>query len=451
MADGDFIGFLDNDDELTPDCLYHVAETIARMSADVVYTDEDLIASDGSRLSVFYKPCFNRALLESHNYITHFVVVASTLFAKCKGFRSECDGAQDFDLMLRLSDLTDNIVHIPRILYHWRATKTSTSINHGQKSYAHEAGKKALAAYVDKNQRDASVVDTELNYFYRIKKELFVEPTVNVLVWSHDLQKNREHFKRIRETTDYAQCEFLLLSAEAGGESFSAEKRRYDLSNGVYLQQNVHFTSKARAFHDVIGTCDGDYLVFLDSSVFTVESGWLREMVSQVSNEGVGIVCGRLSYSCGDGISYTVPDLNSTTAHYYFSFLTSCSRHLNGLHCSQFIQFSPWDVCIIKRKIYDSVGGFDDEMYPSLFAMTDLSLRVAQSGLKTVYTPYAVVIGEQNDHHSCEFDTNGCLVEKNTFQSRWRDTLDKLDPYYNLNILDEHGIDRDSFRRWYVG
>ena len=451
LADGDFIGFLDNDDELTPDCLYHVAETIARMSADVVYTDEDLIDVEGSRLSVFYKPGFNKMLLESHNYITHFVVVARALFSECKGFRSVYDGAQDFDLMLRLSDLTDKIVHIPRILYHWRAAKTSTSIDHSQKSYAHEAGKKALAVYIEKNQRNASAEDTELHYFYRLKKKLFAEPTVHVLVWSRDLQRDREHFKQIRKTTDYTRCEILLLAEPAGERRHAAEDRRSCISEGVYLEENVHFTSKTRALNDVIDTSDSDYLVFLDSSVFTVESGWLKELVSQVSCEGVGIACGRLSYLCGDGTSYTVPDLKRKGAHYYFSFLTSCSRHLNGLHCSQFIHFSPWDICIIKRKQYDSLGGFEAEMYPSLFAMTDLSLRAAQSGLKTVYTPYAAVIGEQEGSHTCACDTDGCMAEKNAFQSTWRDTLDKQDPYYNLNILDEHGIDRDSFRRWYVG
>ena len=185
LADGDYLGFLDNDDELTPDCLYHIAETISRTSAEVVYTDEDLIGIDGGRLSVFYKPDFNKVLLQSHNYITHFLVVSSPIFTKCQGFRSEYDGAQDFDLMLRISDLTDKIVHVPLILYHWRATKTSTSINHSQKSYAHEAGKKSLAAYIDKNSNGVSVEDTDINYFYRIKKETYLQPTVNILVWTN--------------------------------------------------------------------------------------------------------------------------------------------------------------------------------------------------------------------------------------------------------------------------
>ena len=451
LANGDFLGFLDNDDELTPDCLYYIAETISRESADVVYTDEDLIEGDGSRLSVFYKPGFNKVLLETHNYITHFVVVARPLFARCNGFRSEFDGAQDFDLMLRISDFTDRIVHVPRILYHWRATHTSTSINHSQKSYAHEAGKKALAAHIENNKREARVEDTGLNYYYRIKREVAAEPTVTVLVWSRDLHRDKEHFKRIREKTDYARCEFLLLTPYAGEEKNAAEKRRSEISEGVYLEKNDHFTSKARACNTVIATCDCDYLVFLDSSVTAVENGWLRELVSQAESQGVGIVCGRFSYSDGDGVSYTVPDLNSASPKYYYSFLTSCSRHLNGLHCSQLITFSPWDVCIMTRKNLVRVGGFDDENYPSLFAMTDLSLRVAQFDLKTVYTPHAVVIGEQQALHHCDFDINGQLVEKNTFQSQWRDTLDNLDPYYNINVLDEHGISRDTFRRWYVG
>jgi glycosyltransferase involved in cell wall biosynthesis len=451
LADGDYVGFLDNDDELTPDCLYHIAETISRTSAEVVYTDEDLIGIDGGRLSVFYKPDFNKVLLQSHNYITHFLVVSRPIFTKCQGFRSEYDGAQDFDLMLRISDLTDKIVHVPLILYHWRATKTSTSINHSQKSYAHEAGKKALAEYIDKNPNGVSVEDTDINYFYRIKKETCHQPTINVLVWSNQPQTDIKKFTKIRKVTAYEKCDFILISGqlEAGGGGL--DKGRSHISEGVYLEQSTHFVSKAQSLTDVIASCDCDFLVFLDSSVSTVESGWLSELVSQIKLAGVGIACGRFSYPDGDGISYAVPDLNIEAPRYYLSFLTSCSRHLNGLHCSQFIQFSPWDICIIRRRDYNRLGGFDHENYPSLFAMTDLALRAVNPGFDIVYTPYARVIGEQEQFGSHEFDKDACLAEKTNFQSKWRDTLKKMDPYYNLNILDEHNVNRNEFFSWFIG
>ncbi|MEE4166426.1 MAG: glycosyltransferase, partial [Desulfocapsaceae bacterium] len=144
LADGEYLGFLDNDDELAPDCLYHIAQVIADELPDIIYTDEDLIGDDGRRFSVFRKAGFNRTLLYSHNYITHFVVVSKKIFASCSGFHSRYDGAQDFDFMLRASERAGTIRHIPRVLYHWRATQTSTSINHDQKGYAHEAGRQAL-------------------------------------------------------------------------------------------------------------------------------------------------------------------------------------------------------------------------------------------------------------------------------------------------------------------
>ena len=105
----------------------------------------------------------------------------------------------------------------------------------------------------------------------------------------------------------------------------------------------------------------------------------------------------------------------------------------------------------MRRRDYNRLGGFDHENYPSLFAMTDLALRAVKPGFDIVYTPYARVIGEQEQFGSHELDKDACLAEKNNFQSKWRDTLKKMDPYYNLNILDEHTVDRNEFFSWFVG
>jgi len=127
LAAGDYLGFLDNDDELAVDCLYSLVQKINTETADLYYTDEDLIGEDGTQFSVFHKPDFNSQLLLSHNYITHFVLVRKSLFDTVGGFSSDKDGAQDFDLLLRLSEQARGIIHIPEVLYHWRASESHQS------------------------------------------------------------------------------------------------------------------------------------------------------------------------------------------------------------------------------------------------------------------------------------------------------------------------------------
>ncbi len=218
LADGDYFGFLDNDDELAPDCLYYIAQAIADQGADVIYTDEDLVGDDGRRFSIFHKPDFNRALLYSHNYITHFVAVSRTLYEDCGGLSPEYDGAQDFDFMLKVTDRAVKIVHIPRVLYHWRATKTSTSINHDQKGYAHEAGRRALQAYLDQNSAGAAALDGGINYSYRVTKELGTEPSVTVVVWSETGTAGIGQFETLKEKTAYGNCQFaVIVEAERRG------------------------------------------------------------------------------------------------------------------------------------------------------------------------------------------------------------------------------------------
>lgn len=451
LADGEYLGFLDNDDELAPDCLYYVAETISKTSADVIYTDEDLVGDDGRRFSVFHKPDFNRVLLYSHNYITHFVTVSRKLFLDCHGFRSQFDGAQDLDFMLRVTDHAEKVVHIPKILYHWRATQTSTSINHTQKGYAHEAGKNALHSYFEQNKNDVMVQDGDINYSYRLRKKLNSEASVTALIWCNTVNEEISHVERLKNKTEYGRCDFVLIAEGKKGYADQINDPTTLIAEGIYRTDLKNDVKKTQGFSETISSVDSDYLIFLDSSVIDVDGGWVEELVSQMTLTNVGCVCGRFSYNGGDGPSYTVPDLRSESPGYYHQFLTSCSRHSNGLHCQQLLLFAPWDICIVRRSDYEKLGGFDYENYPAIFAMTDFALRAAREGLDIIYTPYARVYGQHSGTGQTEVNLQSGITEKRIFQKTWRDILRQNDPYYNLGILDEHNIDRDAFKDWFTG
>lgn len=451
LANGEYFGFLDNDDELAPDCLYRIAQKISDETPDVIYTDEDLVGDDGRRFSIFHKPDFNRALLYSHNYITHFVVVSRTLFTNCRGLSPEFDGAQDFDFMLRVTAQATKIVHIPKILYHWRATKTSTSINHNQKGYAHVAGKRALQTYFDQNSQDVTVLDGGINFSYRVRKAVDHEASVTVLVWCEAGEEEIRRFDSLKDKTDYGNYQFDVIVAGDTRDTDKTSVSKTLAGDGICRVHRKAGITRALSVSEIISSCASDYIIFLNSTVFDVDAGWMKELVSQMTLSNAGIVCGRISYPDGDGLSYTVPDISSESPVYYHQFLTKCSRHLNGLHCQQYLKFAPWDICIVRRSAYHRLGGLDYENYPSLFAMTDFALRAVQEGLDVIYTPYARVYGQQPDVERKKGDLQSGLNEKKIFQNRWRTILRQGDPYYNLGILDENDIDREEFMDWFTG
>lgn len=171
LATGDYVGFLDHDDLLTEDALFHMVDNINKTSAIMVYSDEDKVSEDFKTFFRPYrKPDYNPTLFLSNNYICHFCLIKRELVMKLGGFRSEYDGAQDYDLFLRCSEKTDNIQHVCRILYHWRVTSKSTSDNPFNKNYAGNAGKKALEAYLLRNGlKKAKVYETKDPGYFRME------------------------------------------------------------------------------------------------------------------------------------------------------------------------------------------------------------------------------------------------------------------------------------------
>ena len=453
IANGEYFGFLDNDDELAPDALFQVVATIAESEADILYTDEDLVGDDGRRFSCFHKPSFNGGLLYSHNYVTHFMVVKRQLFETCNGFRPECDGAQDYDLLLRTSAAAKKIVHIPKILYHWRATKTSTSINHTQKGYAHEAGKQALQSFFDKTGAGWIVDDSTINYSYHVKRKLEAEPTVTVLVWDDTTDKD-QHVLSIESRTNYRNCIFQIVtpSTITGHQGVVGEKQQ--IGEKVYTLRIGRDDNKAYGYDQGVQQSESDFLVFLDSSVIDVDPEWLAELITTFFLPNIGIACGRVAFRDGDGPSYTLPELDSKSARYYYQFLTSSSRHLNGLHNMQHLRFVPWENSAIRRTDYVRLGGFSHQLYPHLFGMTDLALKLSSEHYASCYNPFAkIVVTQEQASRDENVDGRGLShrQELNAFLNNWKEMLKQLDPNYNRGILDEHKVDRDAFFKWFTG
>ena len=434
ISDGEFLGFLDNDDELAPDCLYHIVKEINRSKARVIYTDEDLIGDDSSRLSVFYKPDFNQHLLYSHNYITHFLAVEKALFDEVGGFRTECDGAQDYDLILRLSEKNKQINHIPRVLYHWRAVGTSTSINHSRKLYAHEAGKNALQATLEVRGFDTEIKDTELNFFYHPHYRRYDENRVSVIVGTSSATGDSSSSESLVDNYKYENCQFFR-----SGYHETAD-------------QDIERVNRAELFHKQIVSGTGEYIVLIREEPVNFSKNWLEELLAPLQqHDELGLACGRVVRQSVNEVSFLLPDLTNKTASYLADFLTSCTKHLNGLHCPQLVSICNEEFCMIGRKLYEQLGGFDFELFPDRFAMLDLALRAGEAGYKILYSPFALLTVDSKNGLYQGGREKGADVEKKAFQHRWGSVLEKPDPYYNQGILDENDIDEAQFREWKRG
>lgn len=432
LATGEYLGFLDHDDALTPDCLYRMVQAVNETGAVVAYSDESLVGDDGSQLSVFHKPAFNRHLLLSHNYITHFVLIEAHYFRKIGGIGRGFDGAQDFDLMLRAAEAASHIAHVPKILYHWRATDSSSSINHDTKPYAHDAGKRALAASLKRQGIDAEVVDNHLTFYYRINYKRREKPKVSVVFWReaghHHAGITAEH---LLGRAGYEPCELLVVDhapANRGGVS----------------------RSKTVLLDEAIRASSGEYIVLFGYGGSEISEGWLDVMAGTLfHDDNLGAVCGCVSWAGEDGPSYTVPDLDDRSSRYYAEALASMTRHLNGLHNPQLVRCCDWRCCLFEKALYERLGGFDGRRYPQLLAMHDWSFRMMQAGKQILYTPYVTVTMDERE--PSRDDAAAESEEKRRFQEQWQQVLRQGDPNYNIGVVLEQGIPAARFLDWLTG
>ncbi len=269
LAEGDYIGLLDHDDILELHALYEVRKAIEREpGADVIFTDEDKVSTDLTHyFDPHRKPGFNRDLLRSNNYICHFLVMKRTLLEQVGGFCKEFDGAQDFDLVLRLTEKAEKIVHIPKVLYHWRTHEASTAANPMSKLYAYEAGRRAAESHLKRCGEQGSVSHTRFYGFYQITYE-------------PDLQK---------------KADFVMLCADRQNHkkilnNFLGEINRQNLGNVIYYDERFNkFVTFSR---EALAESKGDVIVFVHTDLKKVSKEGISQLIANVCRPNIGLAGG---------------------------------------------------------------------------------------------------------------------------------------------------------------
>ena len=441
LAGGELIALLDHDDILAPDALFEVVQALnLEPEADVIYTDEDKIDMEGQiHFDPNLKPDFSPYLLRSHNYITHFLVIRKDLFDRIGGFRSEYDGAQDYDLVLRATEKAEKVVHVPRVLYYWRNHPDSTAQNPKSKMYAYEAGRKAIAGQLKRQGREGQVEITELWGLNHVRYGTPGDPLVSVIIPNMDHADDLERcVTSIMEKSTYRNLEILIIENNSKEkktlECYRRLKDRYPAVRVLRWDKPFNYSA--------INSCGvkaakGDYLLLLNNDTELIEPDSIGEMLGICMQPDAGCVGAKLLYA-DDTVQHAgiILGPGGFAGHVFHGL----KKDDVGFKMRARITGN-WSAvtaaCLMIRKdVYYEAGGFDENLAVALNDV-DLCLKVGEKGYQNVMTPFALWHHYESKSRGYE-DTpeKKARFEKEValFRSRWGETVDAGDPYYNPNF-----------------
>lgn len=441
IAAGEYVVLLDNDDELHPDALMEVARALsAEPDIDCLYTDEDKIDLAGNRIDHFYKPDWSPEHLESVMYVLHMLVVRKRLILEIGGFRDGFDGAQDYDLMLRISRATDRIHHIPRALYHWRAIPGSAAEVVDAKPAALLAGQRALAEHARAKYGEATRVEKGLTEgTFRVRRQLMGRPRVSLLILTNNQRgevpgKGESPFvdnfvRSIREKTSYPNYEIIVVDNGRLEPGQVAEYRDLGVTIEDYTGGVTPFNFAAKA-NFAVRRARSEHIVLLNDDMEVISDDWLTALLEFAQDPEIGVVGGRLLHADGS-IQHVgaVIGVNGGAAHPYHCFPRDFVGYNAFTHVIRNYAAVTGACMATRRSVLAQVGGFD-EAYAIDYNDIDLCLRVLEVGYRIVYTPFAELYHFEG--MSAQRTTQD-PAEVAAFRARWSRFLDN-DPYYNPNL-----------------
>ncbi len=446
LAEGEFCVFLDCDDELSPNCLLELAFPLKQNpEADFLYSDYDNIDLEGYRFNPSFCPDWSPHTILSQMYTTHVTCFRTALLKKVGGLRKGTEGAQDWDLVLRLSEQTHKIVHIPKVLYHWRVYKSSTAkVNSGAKDWAYQAQKKVLSDYIKRNNLSAEVVEGAYQGAWRIKYKINGNPKVSIIIPFRDKVDYLDKcVMSILEKTLYSNYEIVLINNR------STQKETHSYLERVSKKENIKILNYDREFHFgklnnwAVKQVDTDYVLFLNNDVEIINKEWMNAMLEFAQLPEVGEVGAKLVYPDGkiQHVGITV-GLGGAAAH--------PNRMLDDGFGFQGWLANPRNVMavtaacmMIRRSLFLEMAGFDTELDPA-YQDVDFGIRLYEKGYWNVYTPYARLYHYESVTRFAR-DYRDTLVEDaenaKKLRKKWPHYVGVdfgADPFYSPNLSYDH-------------
>lgn len=451
-ATGDYLVFGDHDDLFAPDALYECVRILnEKPEAELIYTDEDKVDASGKKyFEPHFKPDYSPDLLCSMNYFCHLVMVKRELWERTGYLDPEFDGAQDYDYVLRCTEQTspEQIVHIPKILYHWRSHGESTAENPESKRYAFDAGRRAIQAHYDRLGIPAKAINGEYAGMYHSDYEIVGEPLISILIPNKDHTADlRKCIESIEKKSDYRNYEFIVIENNSTEPETFEEYKKLEQE---YEKVHVVFYEGPREFNyssiNNYGAkyANGEYYLLLNNDTEIIGADCLRQMLGYCQRKDVGIT-GALLYYEDDTIQHAgvVLGFGGIAGHTFIGEKRGDNGYFSRIICAQNYSAVTAACMMVKASVFHEVGGMSEELKVA-FNDIDFCMKVRSAGYLIVYNPRAELYHYESKSRGLE-NTQEKIERFNRetacFLSKWGEQVKAGDPYYNPNLT----LDKANF------
>lgn len=458
LATGEYVALLDHDDELTPDALYEIASLLNHQpGTDMIYSDEDKIDAKGRRHSPFFKPDWSPDTFLSLMYTCHLGVYRTALVRQIGGFRAGFEGSQDYDLVLRLTEHTERIRHIPRVLYHWRSIPESSAAHFQSKGYAQDAGLRAIREALQRRGEDALVEPVGgLSGRYCVRYRLQGRPLVSIIIPTRDLSALLENcLKSIFNKTAYDRFEVIIV------DNGSQERETLDLFRRWTESEPDRFRivpfpipfNFPALINEGVRNAGGDLVLLLNNDIEVVSEDWLTEMGAQAMRLRVGAVGAKLLYP-DNTVQHggVVLGIGGIAGHSHKYFSDERSGYFDRLRITANYAAVTAACLMIKKERLLDVGGFDEAL-PVAFNDVDFCIRLLKAGYYNLCLTHLKIY-----HHESKTRGPEDTIEKQTrfrgeidlMEARWGSLL-RNDPFYSPHLTryrEDYSISVASYRRF---
>jgi predicted O-linked N-acetylglucosamine transferase (SPINDLY family)/GT2 family glycosyltransferase len=444
IATGEFIALLDHDDLLTSDALYEMALLLNQHpDADMIYSDEDKVNDDNQFIFPTNKPDWCPDSFLSRMYTCHLGVYRRTLINEIGGFRVGYEGSQDYDLVLRLTEKTDKIFHIPKILYHWRLHAGSTSASTTAKTYAYEAGFKALTDALNRRGENGKILsDRNIPGHYHARYEVQDDKLVSIIILVTDSSSTLDRcLESIFTETLYSNYEVIIIGSDLTKIEVKITIDKWKSQKSDRLKYYSHDTSSnSSELNNYAATkSQGDYLLFLSSDIQITQDDWLGAMVEQSQRESIGAVGAFLLDSYGT-IQHvgSVLGLGEIASHIYKG-VTKVNEYETLAHISLIKNVSviTKDCLMCRRDVFESIGGFDETL-PAVYNEVDLCLSIIAKGYRNIILPHVKLTHQElttwQANSTQKERTKSKLLAAEILKYKWGETL-TYDPCISPHII----------------
>ena len=448
MATGEYIGLFDHDDIIHPTVLYEYMKVICEQDADYIYCDETTFSGNSidHMITLHFKPDFAPDNLRANNFICHFSVFSKELVSKCGTFRTEFDGSQDHDMILRLTQAAKHIVHVPKILYYWRSHAGSVASDINAKTYAIDAAKNAVAAHLRACGFEGFKIESSRAFetIFRIRYAINGEPLISILIPNKDHASDlRRCIESITDRSSYDNYEIIVIENNSETDEIREYYETLDKHPKVRVVKYEGEFNYSKINNFGATFANGEYLLLLNNDTEVITRNWIEELLMYAQRSDVGAVGCMLYYP-----DYTIQHAgivlgmgaHRTAGHSHYKMAKENLGYMGRLCYAQNVSAVTGACLMVKKALFDEVRGLSEDLAIALNDV-DLCLKLRKMGYLNVFTPFAELFHYESASRGSDVEASASAEnaerynrESELFRQKWKDVLEAGDPYFNPNF-----------------